>query len=142
MSEVSIPTPEELKIWAAALSRLPELGAYLPIIDDAWFIEMRSCLEAAMLHPKSKLDICHAGAAIFYEVTKNHYRIDGNKRSAVITTYLFFVINGCRLRIEWEDLYELAKTVAMSEKNVDSVVEAIYPAFLTSCDRNAFEPKS
>lgn len=134
MNSVVIPNREDLEIWTKALKGLPDLGAYLPLIDDSWFSEMRSCFEVALLHPDAKSDVCRAGAAIFHKVTKNHYRIDGNKRSAVITTYLFFLINGCRLNIAWKDLYEVARTVADSKLSVEDAVGVVHDAFKATCE--------
>lgn len=134
MNDVRIPDREDLRIWISALYKLPALGAYLPLVDDAWFEEMRSCFEVAMLHPDSRNDVSRAAAAIFYKITKNHYRVDGNKRSAVITTYLFFFINNCRLTIAWEDVYELARTVAESKQNAEVVIGRLYAALRAACE--------
>lgn len=87
-----------------------------------------------MLRPDAKTDVCRAGAAIFHKVTKNHYRIDGNKRSAVIAIYLYFLINNCKLNIAWDDLYELARTVADSQKQVEEIIDIVCEAFNATCE--------
>ena len=136
MSRVEYPADEDLHLWVEALSKTG-LAKYLPIIDDVWYEQMVSCLQVTALHPVGKTDACGAGAMLFHKITKNHYRIDGNKRSAVICTYLFFVVNRLDLDLLPDELYELARRVADSEESPEKIIGEIRAHFTKVCKRVA-----
>ena len=52
-------------------------------------------------------------AAYFYFVNKSHWLFNGNKRSAMIFTLIYFKIHNKWLRMNWGELYNLAKKVAI-----------------------------
>ena len=121
-----------LRRWADDLSE-SELKKYLPEIDESWYLEMLSCFEVTSLRPDCRTDACRAGAVLFYKIIKNHYRIDGNKRSALVCIYLFFVANQLDLATPWEKAYESAREVAMSTEPAEKIIESIAAGFLSAC---------
>lgn len=125
------PTEEELRVWVENLDE--DLKNYLPIIDEAWHREMVSCFQVAALRPDCQASACRAGAVVFHKIIKNHYRIDGNKRSAVICSYLIFVVNGLHLSTPPETLYGLAKHVAESKSEPERLIIEIDEKFLSAC---------
>ncbi len=128
---VRFPDEEEVRVWIEGLDH--ELKTYLPLIDEGWYQEMASSFQITALRPDCKEDVCKAGAVLFHKINKNHYRVDGNKRSAVICTYLFFVINGMHLSVLPESLYAIAKGVAENQEKPEDAIEKVFAVFLSSC---------
>lgn len=134
MSSVRYPTDKDLRLWVGALSKT-WLVKYLPGMDDGWYEQMISCFQVTALHPTGKADACGAGAMLFHKITKNHYRVDGNKRSALICTYLFFVVNRLDLDVHPDELYELARRVADSDERPEKIISDISSHFTKVCKR-------
>lgn len=69
---------------------------YLPSIDKNWYDMIHECVE--YVHTTSRyepnLSIFDISAKILYKVTKRHELGDGNKRSAVMATFCFCLVNG------------------------------------------------
>lgn len=70
-------------------------------------------------------NIHQKAAAYFYYFIKNHAFRDGNKRMAVISTYVFLNLNGMTLSVVPEDLYNLAIDIAKEEGEPFKVISAI-----------------
>lgn len=117
-----------LRRWVEDL-RLNETTLELPLIDEQWYSEVMSCVEVTQIHPDFVADCHRSGASIFYKVNKNHYRIDGNKRSAVISVYLFYIVNDYHLRPRPAELREFAKNIALSQKKSVECMEKIREFF-------------
>ncbi len=130
---LNFPGERDLLSWLRKLEHT-DLEPFLPGIDEAWFRQMLSAFQTTALRPDCTSDPCLSGAVIFHKIIKNHYRIDGNKRSAVICTYLFFVANSRHLRIAPDILYELARAVAESHAASEEVVKRIRMRFSEACD--------
>ncbi|HVX00877.1 MAG TPA: type II toxin-antitoxin system death-on-curing family toxin [Candidatus Babeliaceae bacterium] len=88
-------------------------------------------LESAINHPLMMLQygneedqaIYSLAAAYFFHIIKNHPFIDGNKRTALLTTLNFLDINGFTIDTKYELLYNLAINTAasiISEKDIVS----------------------
>lgn len=108
-----------LKFWSARLQELPEAFLAeegLPGMDDDWVDLMISCSEVCQMAQSysSEKDINRVAAHLFYKIVKNHYLVDGNKRSAVVCTYLFLLLNEKRLTVPEGDLLAFAKNMASS----------------------------
>jgi len=123
MSEVKFISEDELKYWVGSLQQ--HNFVYLPHIDDVWFEEIISCFKTACIVPVCRTDVFAAGARIFYKIIKNHYRIDGNKRSALICIYLFFLVNNVLLRPQPATLYSLARKVADSREKSEHLIQTL-----------------
>jgi len=54
----------------------------------------------------------YKAAALFRSIVKNHAFIDGNKRTAVVATDVFFGINGYNLQAESDELVKFTLKVA------------------------------
>jgi len=129
---VRFPDEEELRIWVKELE-LSGLRDALPDIDDEWYRQMLSSYQLTAMRPDCLGNLCLSGAVVFHRITKNHYRVDGNKRSAVISTFLLFNVNGSHLNVSWKDLYAISKEVARSKKTPEVVVGAIHAVFSVAC---------
>ncbi len=87
---------------------------YLPIINDDWKRAVIDVFELTQLN-KSLPNTIHAKAAsIFYKIVKRHSYIDGNKRSAIIATSVFYLVND-HFIYPPELLRKMAKRVARSK---------------------------
>lgn len=53
----------------------------------------------------------------FYFIIKNHPLLNGNKRLAIITTYVFLRVNGYNFIVPWEKMYSFAIGIADSTKD-------------------------
>jgi death-on-curing protein len=86
-------------------------------------------LDSAINHPlmiitygeESDYEIHHLAAAYFYGIIKNHAFVDGNKRTAVVTTLEFMSRNGFELEADFDELYQLALDAAMSRIKPDQI---------------------
>jgi death on curing protein len=57
------------------------------------------------------------GACYFYFTIKNHPYLNGNKRLAIVTTYVFLRLNGVVFEAPWKDMYTFAIKLANSTVN-------------------------
>lgn len=83
-----------------------------------------SKLESILEIPKQKFagedlypSIYEKSACYFYFIIKNHPFLNGNKRLAIITTFIFLKINGISLISPWNKMYSFALEVAKSKGN-------------------------
>lgn len=129
MNNFQLPTRSELDLWLKFVSET--LASYLPPYNPRWSEHMLSCFRVAALAPDSN-NLCRLGARIFYKIAKNHYLVDGNKRSAVICTYFFFLLNGHDLDVTPSSLYKVAIAVVEdkeldSDEAIDILAEEFFP---------------
>ncbi|MFH2232614.1 MAG: hypothetical protein ABII13_05620 [Patescibacteria group bacterium] len=115
--DVEYPDLTMIRAWYFMLKENDEFqkAFYLPAIDGAWCEQMLSAFQTTAIRPDCRTNIKQAAACVFYKITKNHYRVDGNKRSAVICIFFFFLVNGFWLNMPSIELYELSRELAMSK---------------------------
>ena len=85
-------------------------------------------LEAAVARPRATVfgkdaytDLDAKAAALLHSVARNHALIDGNKRLALASIIAFYGLNGRRLILTNDAVYDLVMSVAAGE--LDSVDE-------------------
>jgi death-on-curing protein len=68
----------------------------------------RNALAAAVARPQSGYyeDVIQAGAALCESLLQNHPFVDGNKRTAITATIVFYAMNGYEIRFVDRDLYD------------------------------------
>jgi death-on-curing protein len=78
-----------------------------------------SSLSSAMAMPETTFDgdYLHGNdfemaAAYLFQIARNHPFVDGNKRTALMSSLVFLGLNGHRLEAEPDSLYELVDAVA------------------------------
>ena len=82
-------------------------------------------LEAALFRPQSGYygDVISEAAALWESLSQNHPFVDGNKRTAYVTTYSFLLINGMRITAPhqktWEFLINLYETGNMTFERLE-----------------------
>lgn len=135
MNSVTFFDEKVLRSWIGVLQH-SGIPIRLPAIDQAWFEQMISCVEVTKLRPQFQADLHLAASSIFYKVIKNHYRVDGNKRSAVICSYLFYIVNGYHLSPPQDDLYEFARAIAESKKNYEDCLPEIRDFFVANAKKS------
>jgi death-on-curing family protein len=113
-SEIVIyPSREQLEIWIQYLKSDKDgaFGKFLPVIDDRWYDEILGVLERVKVPYIDGVE--NKAAHLFYYIIKDHRFPDGNKRSGIVTAYLFFLVNGCQIESA-ERIRLLSKKVARS----------------------------
>lgn len=125
---LKFPGKEHILIWANVLLELESLARYLPAFNEEWAKILESDFRLCQMHPDSS-SISRSAARLFYRITKNHHFIDGNKRSAIVCTYLLFIHNSYMLQMSWRGLYHLAKLVAKDKANQENVIDRVAKMF-------------
>lgn len=76
-------------------------------------------LESILEIPKQDFypTIFEKAACYFYFIIKNHPMLNGNKRLAIVTTYVFMRLNGYILGVPWKEMYEFAVKLALETKS-------------------------
>lgn len=121
-SDVRYPTIEQvLDIHEEAVKRF---GGRLPINDFAM-------LHSALERPKATFggqdlysDIFTKAAALISSLILNHPFDDGNKRTALLTTMLFFELNGHELTIKEfsEETYEFVVGIDLKHYGFEGII--------------------
>jgi death-on-curing protein len=85
-------------------------------------------LEAAVLRPQQSVfgadaypDIHAKAAAMMHSLIRNHAFIDGNKRTGVLATVLFYNLNGFQIDAVQEDVIALAVDIAEGQIDVEGI---------------------
>jgi death-on-curing protein len=90
----------------------------------------RGVVESALNRPVNRwhyggpeVDLADLAAAYLYGLAQSQGFVDGNKRTGLAAALVFLAVNGRRLRVPGEDLYQLVMSVAdervrMTEKAV------------------------
>ena len=114
MSNLWYPNFEELNEWVEFLQKDVVGTIFLPPnLNQTWITCMLRCFQLTAIHPDGQ-DLFQTAARLFYKIVKNHVLVDGNKRSAVICTFYFFIENHQYLLIPPEEMYLLAIEIASS----------------------------
>ena len=77
--------------------------------------------EGRLLHPT----IEDQAAAYLFHLVANHPFVDGNKRVAFAAMDTFLRLNGYRLKLSDEEVYELVVAVARSERSKQEVAGVV-----------------
>lgn len=64
-------------------------------------------------------------ASIMHSLIRNHAFIDGNKRTGVLATILFYNLNGFAIETTQEDLVALASDVAEGQIDVAGIANTL-----------------
>jgi death-on-curing protein len=85
-------------------------------------------LESALAQPKASFGgeyvhptVFHMAAAYAFHIYRNHPFFDGNKRTALIAMYVFFHVNGYRLKAEKKALYSIMLGLAQGQIDKESL---------------------
>jgi death on curing protein len=97
-------------------------------------------LEAALARPQATAfgkdaypDLDAKAAALLHSVARNHALVDGNKRLALATVIGFHGLNGRRLTLTNDQVYDLVMNVAAGQLDDADAIAAIL--------RNATQPR-
>lgn len=122
MNNVVYPDSGLLYWWIGHIERNNDhyLKPFLPKVDKEWGNRVMRIIDLMKLgmYPQ---DLHSQGAFIFYKINKAHNEIDSNKRTSIIVTYLFYIINNHTL-IRPPEIRLMAKRIARSKgrRNQDS----------------------
>ncbi|MFA7315502.1 MAG: type II toxin-antitoxin system death-on-curing family toxin [Candidatus Paceibacterota bacterium] len=110
--EIFYPDRDIIELWVKFLkNENNDLKLKLPQIDSLWFEKVLDTIERVKM-PYS-VGIHSKVAHLFYYLDKDHNFLDGNKRTTIIITYLFYAMNGYRI-LNAERVKKLAKKLAKS----------------------------
>ncbi len=86
-------------------------------------------LDAAVAMPRQQFggaylheDLAAMAAAYLFHIAQNHPFVDGNKRAAVMTAFVFLDKNGIELTVSPKDLEAVTRRVAAGEMTKDELV--------------------
>ncbi|GII92175.1 type II toxin-antitoxin system death-on-curing family toxin [Sinosporangium siamense] len=91
-------------------------------------------LEAALLRPQTSVfgqdaypDVLTKAAALLHSIVTNHPLVDGNKRAAWLTTYVFCAKNGVEIDPYDDDVaYDLVVAIASGKiSDVDEIAQSL-----------------
>jgi death-on-curing family protein len=93
-----------------------EIKKYLPPITENWYKTVSECSDYinSTAHYEKDLSFREMAARLLYKIVKKHELRDGNKRSGVIATYLFCIIND-HLILKPGGIKNLAKKIASTK---------------------------
>jgi death-on-curing family protein len=92
---------------------------YLPHIDDEWFMVVLDCINYVRDTSKyENLDIYQGASKILYKVAKRHELGDGNKRSGVMSVYIFCLVNDFYINNP-QELKNLARRIAKTRGRIN-----------------------
>jgi death-on-curing family protein len=120
MNKPIFPDRGDIDSWVSYLTDDKEdefkrtMKPHLPIIDEGWKKGVADAIELTQLNTSLGGDLHRCAASIFYKIVKRHSYIDGNKRSAIIATYLYYFVNDHFL-FPPGDLRKMAKRIARSK---------------------------
>jgi death-on-curing protein len=106
--------PREM-VLAMHLRQLAEHGGGQGVRDDG-------LLDSALQRPANKLaygspDLAELAAAYAYGIARNHPFIDGNKRTALVTSFTFLYVNGLQMTTSQEQ--NARQFLALAEGSVE-----------------------
>ncbi len=96
MANLTYPSKDDLEAFVGIISsKKYRISKFLPHIDQHWFRIINDCIRyvehTSHYLPNNNFHDCCA--RLLYKIAKRHELGDGNKRSAVITVYIFSVLN-------------------------------------------------
>jgi death-on-curing family protein len=133
MNKLVFPGEETILEWGKLLLESHFPDEYLPLITNQWARATADSVEVASLHP-CKNDLVESASRIFYKIIKNHRLVDGNKRSALVVTYLFLVLNNHRFKIDSSSVYELARMVAQEKEYHERTIQRLVNVFVSTIE--------
>lgn len=89
-------------------------------------------LESAVLRPQTTIggvdayaSIHEKAAALMHSLIRNHPFVDGNKRTAVVAAFTFYLLNGWEIRTQDSDVVALAVDVAEGQLDVAAIAKRL-----------------
>ena len=100
-------------------------------------------LDAAVHRPRASVlgqdaypDLMTKAAALLHSLARNHPLVDGNKRLAWLSTYVFCAKNGVELDPSDDDAYDLVVGIAGGEIDDIAAIAAALEAFTPGSSRS------
>jgi death-on-curing family protein len=114
--DISYPTKEDIELWISILRQEnTQLKLKLPHDDSHWYDHV--CSAVLRIQNDYTHDLHEKAARLFYYLNKGHHFVDGNKRTAIVVTYLFLLLNN-RWITHPRKIETLAKQLAQSHGSV------------------------
>jgi death on curing protein len=116
---------------------LPEIPGQYPdrsfrTLQGAEALADFGLLESAVLRPQTTIggvdayaSIHEKAAALMHSLIRNHPFVDGNKRTAVVAAFTFYLLNGWEIRTQDSDVVALAVDVAEGQLDVAAIAKRL-----------------
>lgn len=115
MTELIFPKEKTVRAFIEFIKSMEAdfLQQHLPSCDEEWYKIVTDCYEQIQL-PYFNGNVVNVTSYIFYKLCKNHRLADGNKRTAVIATFLFLYENDYITMFSSDTMARLARVIAES----------------------------
>ncbi|MBD2105503.1 type II toxin-antitoxin system death-on-curing family toxin [Nodosilinea sp. FACHB-13] len=120
-----MPTPKFLDAEAVLrlhARQIERFGGTAGVRDagllDSALAQPQATFDGELLHPT----LTEQAAAYLYHLSKNHPFVDGNKRTAFAVMDTFLRLNGKRLLLTNDDVYDLVMQVAQGQIDKPTLV--------------------
>src|SRR3989344_9357330 len=103
-----------------AVKQLYKFNEPLPEFETRYAQKLEAVLsipETEVFGKQAHPTLIEKAACYFYYIIKNHPFLNGNKRVAVIATYVFLRLNDHELTASWEAVYDFAISISQPPKN-------------------------
>ena len=104
--------------------------AMIRLYGGSFGVRDQNLLKSALFQPQVVFngnfvhqDVYIMAAAYLFHLIKNHPFVDGNKRTAVVTTLMFLQSNECVVTLGDQQLYQLAIDVAEFKMSKQEIAE-------------------
>lgn len=113
-------------VWVDIAVALAAHGEQLAEHGGAAGVRDMTMLESAMARPLNLIaygepDIAHLAASYAFGIARNHPFVDGNKRTALVVSETFLVLNGHLLDCDDVELVTTFLALAAGELTVDAL---------------------
>lgn len=115
---ISINECIQINKWA-----IGEYGHEFGLIDEEKLVQCLEIPKQVFFGTEIHSSVEKKAAAYLYYLTVFHPFVDGNKRTAFLSMYVFLIKNGYSFQSEQEDIVDLTLSIANGKENLDSVSE-------------------
>ncbi len=119
--EIYYLTLEDIQtICFQAVKQLYKFNEPLPEFHTRYAQKLEAILsipETEVFGRETHPTLVEKAACYLYYIIKNHPFLNGNKRVAVIATYVFLRLNDHELTASWEDIYDFAISISQPSTN-------------------------
>ena len=121
---------------AIIISKAKDLFAVFEIPVPKFELKFKEKLLSSLALPRQAFfdfepypGVFDKAACYFFMIIKNHPFSDGNKRMAVVSTYVFLGVNNIQLKLSSLDMYKLAKQTAKGKNSPAKSIPKIAKLF-------------
>jgi death-on-curing protein len=115
----------EETVYAIHQRQIAEHGGSDGVRDGGLLLSALAKPQNLLAYSEELPDISSLAATLAYGIAKNHPFIDGNKRTALVVTRTFLLLNGCNLDATQEEKYLTFLKLAEGNLSEESLADWI-----------------